>query len=576
MLFLHLTEKFFKQFHTILGVDPKLALERDDFPFPQAVPKTPSDYWQLINDYNIDVDFNVVAEIMKLKAARKKEDIKIEDALDLFEESRRKHWFVDDCELVEYHTIIKDEYCEFIGGFLNKDAMELDPDLYDEIIEEHFREWICKYSEIRTQHFKKLIRGIQNQPILDGTEKDPEPKFITGIDFTGEKTKLKEKFLEDNRIKKDSKEWYEIADKGRSGKGFHKKEKKIEEISYSDETNFIDFVERFFNQFASSIGIRDGISVCYLKYESPLLPIRDDHRDAILSGSRCTLPFNISAEILRIKMSMKKDEIDVDTALAVIESTRRIKWCSKNGNEFIDIHPLIISDLERWMQAFHPKGLPMERKMELSFPLTGDIFAGMCNDLQDDLIKERKEIYNQLIRSIKEDKIYLSKEDILNSTKLSVLKPKMTEVEKDAWSFGTKKDIEEVKESNQTSPEKESAEDFHFKNNFDHVDPKRVYDYFTEKLVKDKYLTEDVFRKYLITAFQDSNITKDRKEKDPIKKPFRFNGKISKTYIYETYRYYQIEIAGQETGTQARIAKLVGHYFSDFKTITVYGNLNNY
>jgi hypothetical protein len=215
MLFLHLTEKFFKQFHFILGVDPKLALEHENFPFPQAVPKTPQDYWQLINDYNIDVDFNVVAEIMKLKAARKKDDISIEDALDLFEEARRKHWFVDDCELVEYHTIIKDEYCEFIGGFLKKDAMELDPHLSYEIIEENFREWICKYSEIRTQHFKKLIRGIQNQPILDGTEKDPEPSVIKNINRKGtmEDEKLKEELI----IKPDSKEFFEKADRERGG-----------------------------------------------------------------------------------------------------------------------------------------------------------------------------------------------------------------------------------------------------------------------------------------------------------------------------------------------------------------------
>jgi len=209
MLFLHLTEKFFKQFHFILGVDPNLSAEYEEWPFPEQIPKTPSDKWQLIKDYDINPDFNVVAEIMKLKAARKKEDIKIEDALDLFEESRRKHWFVDDCELVEYHTIIKDDYCEFIGGFLKQKTKEKYPDLYYETVEEYFREWICEYSDIRTQHYEKLIRGIQDQPILDGTEKEPEPSVIKNINRKG--TKEDEKLKEELIIKPDSKEFFEKA-----------------------------------------------------------------------------------------------------------------------------------------------------------------------------------------------------------------------------------------------------------------------------------------------------------------------------------------------------------------------------
>jgi len=562
MLFLDLTKKFFKQYKSILGVQPKLAIEHKDWPFEKIIPEVPSDYWQLIKDYNISVDFNVVAEIMKIKAARIEENITQDDALALFEESRRKHWFVDYCEKVEVPFTLAVEYHEFIGGFLKKDASEIDPDLYSEVYSDLLQEWRDKYTKIRTQNYKKLIRGIKNLPISDGTDKDPEPNIIRGIDRTGTKDKKKKKFIEDSLIEANSKGWFEKADKDRGGTNFHKEEHNIKEVPISDETNFIGLVERFFNQFYSSIGIREFITVSFLGNESPLLPVDRDKHNAVISASRCVHPFNIAAEILKIKMSMKKDDILIGDALDVIESTRKIKWCSKLGNEDVDLHPLMMNDLKNWMESIRP--------------IDGDIFAGMGNDLQDDLIKERKEIYNQLIRGIKGDKKNSPNETKIKSTKLSVLKPKMSKAEEDSWRFGEKKDIEEEIEES-TPTEKESTNDFIFENNFDHVDPEKVYDYFHEKLVgKKEYLTEDVFRKYLIAAFQDSNITKDRKEKDPIKKPFRFNGKISKTYIYETYRYYQIEIAGQETGTQARIAKLVGHYFSDFKSKTVYGNMNNY
>tara|TARA_R110002074_G_scaffold381759_1_gene561047 strand:+ start:20 stop:1588 length:1569 start_codon:yes stop_codon:yes gene_type:complete len=228
MLFLDLTERFFKQFHFILGVDPNLSAEYEKWPFPEQIPTKPSDKWQLIKDYDINLDFNVVAEIMKLKDARKKEDIKIEDALDLFEESRRKHWFVDNCELVEYHTIIKDDYCEFIGGFLKQKTKEKYPHLYYETIEEHFREWICEYSDIRTKHYEKLIRGIQDQPILDGTEKDPEPIVIKNINRKG--TKEDEKLKEELIIKPDSKGFYEKADLERGRQKFKEHIEKENEI----------------------------------------------------------------------------------------------------------------------------------------------------------------------------------------------------------------------------------------------------------------------------------------------------------------------------------------------------------
>lgn len=105
--------------------------------------------------------------------------------------------------------------------------------------------------------------------------------------------------------------------------------------------------------------------------------------------------------------------------------------------------------------------------------------------------------------------------------------------------------------------------DFNFINNFDDVSESDVYNYFKEKLVKKKLLSEEDLRSYLISAFQ---------EKKPPEKLFEMNIEITKLRIYKIFYIYYKNKAHKPHGKRNEYVNLLSEYFKGFNHKTIASN----
>lgn len=102
-----------------------------------------------------------------------------------------------------------------------------------------------------------------------------------------------------------------------------------------------------------------------------------------------------------------------------------------------------------------------------------------------------------------------------------------------------------------------SKANFTFINNFDQVEPNKVYEYFFNSLVKTKYIDESTLKSYLISAFQDM--------KEPQQK-ITINNKSTNKKVQEIFYNYYKDIAGKPYGKQQSYIELLGNYFVGFDT----------
>ncbi|PQJ77517.1 hypothetical protein [Polaribacter glomeratus] len=103
---------------------------------------------------------------------------------------------------------------------------------------------------------------------------------------------------------------------------------------------------------------------------------------------------------------------------------------------------------------------------------------------------------------------------------------------------------------------------FNFENNFDKIDKNTVYNYFNDSLVKKGYLTKVDLEKYLLLAFQDKELPKEK---------FTFIKIDIGNIINIFYKYYRI-VAAKPHGKQINYAELLGIYFEGFNTQKVKNN----
>jgi len=103
----------------------------------------------------------------------------------------------------------------------------------------------------------------------------------------------------------------------------------------------------------------------------------------------------------------------------------------------------------------------------------------------------------------------------------------------------------------------ENKERVQFKNNFDQVEPNRVYQYFFDSLVKPKYIDESILKDYLIAAFQD---------KQELQQRITIRNKVTNKKVQEVFYIYYKDIAGKPYGKQQEYIKLLGNYFVGFDT----------
>jgi len=104
---------------------------------------------------------------------------------------------------------------------------------------------------------------------------------------------------------------------------------------------------------------------------------------------------------------------------------------------------------------------------------------------------------------------------------------------------------------------KDENNDVTFINNFDQVEPKRVYDYFFNTLVEQKHIDENTLQDYLISAFQNKKIPKQR---------ITIKNKSTNKKVQEIFYNYYKDVAGKPYGKQQSYIELLGNYFVGFDT----------
>lgn len=105
------------------------------------------------------------------------------------------------------------------------------------------------------------------------------------------------------------------------------------------------------------------------------------------------------------------------------------------------------------------------------------------------------------------------------------------------------------------------------KNNFDHVPPKKVYDYFKKELVDTGYLSLEDLEKYLIVAFQDKTVPAERFT-------ITYNRSSTPTKIKKIFYKYYEKIAQDKHGKMKYYCGLLGEYFNGFNTDKISRNFN--
>jgi hypothetical protein len=104
---------------------------------------------------------------------------------------------------------------------------------------------------------------------------------------------------------------------------------------------------------------------------------------------------------------------------------------------------------------------------------------------------------------------------------------------------------------------------FKFENNFDHVPPKKVYDYFKKELVDTNYLSLKDLQLYLTLAFQEKKVPDER---------FKIQGKYTIAVVRSIFVKYYNELAQDKHNLKKEYCELLGEYFNGFSTKKLINN----
>lgn len=113
-----------------------------------------------------------------------------------------------------------------------------------------------------------------------------------------------------------------------------------------------------------------------------------------------------------------------------------------------------------------------------------------------------------------------------------------------------------------TPPEDDKSKEipFIFKNTFDSVSEKKVYDYFKQNLVDKKYITQTDLHTFLVLAFENNN--KPTEKISFIKTP------IKKKVVSIFYSYFNL-VAGKTYGRREDYLNLLRNHFIGFENYNI-------
>jgi len=239
--------------------------------------------------------------------------------------------------------------------------------------------------------------------------------------------------------------------------------------------------------------------------------------------------------------------------------------CNDIRNLLVDFYPLLRQekDPEEGLIQYRNFG-----KFEFSprpykdheYDLMKDVFNKHLSDCKYIFLsldkKEQQGFKNHIIKNLN---------DVKNIQVLPKFKDLLSEIIELSNNDFSKPQQPTKNSNTSTKPPSEEKNEFGFKNNFDSVTEKKVYDYFYKKLVETKYLTDEVLVEYLILAFQKCKKSKCK---------FTLNNKTSNKKIQAIFYNYYKDIAGKPYGKQKAYIELLGDYFVGFDTGTLITNFS--
>lgn len=102
--------------------------------------------------------------------------------------------------------------------------------------------------------------------------------------------------------------------------------------------------------------------------------------------------------------------------------------------------------------------------------------------------------------------------------------------------------------------------EFKFINNFDNVPESKILEYFTEKLVETKYISENDLNLFLKSAFDKMEVPRQK---------FSFARLNTQKGIIKIFYYYYKTIAGKPHGKQKKYLDLLCNYFNGFENFNI-------
>lgn len=102
--------------------------------------------------------------------------------------------------------------------------------------------------------------------------------------------------------------------------------------------------------------------------------------------------------------------------------------------------------------------------------------------------------------------------------------------------------------------------EFKFTNNFDNVPESKILEYFTEKLVETKYISENDLILFLKSAFDKMEVPRQK---------FSFARLNTQKGIINIFYYYYKTIAGKPHGKQKKYLDLLSNYFNGFENFNI-------
>lgn len=265
-------------------------------------------------------------------------------------------------------------------------------------------------------------------------------------------------------------------------------------------------------------------------------------------------------------------KISSQTDLNVLHATYQ-KW--------LRLFPFDLTIFSHLKEKFHTQ-LPIIKKVEHVNQYSGMVSVSLHT--KESLISELIDVTDKLITEINAYKLNqegklaepdkLKLEYILKEREMKLSEGYKSQARDEQtryrrilkdWLKDEKKFIEEITPLLEKTKPYDTPLSLDFENNFDNVTPSEVFKHFYNELVLSKLLSSEDLESYLKLAFEKGELPLQR---------WTLRNVVTKKKVTRIFYDYYKNIAGKPHGKQEDYARLLGEYFTGYKTSTVKTNFS--